>query len=334
MKYQDYYKALDLKRGASAEDIKRAYRTLARKYHPDVNKDPDAQDRFKSITEAYEVLKDPEKRKLYDELGENWRSGQDFRPPPGWSVNVGGRGANNNEDAFSGFSDFFAQIFGSAGGFGGPGAQSASARTARSRAHAASPFSGRAQQQRAQPRRGKDIESSLNITLQEAHQGTRKSISLTLPDGSTKTIDIRIPPATTDNAVIRLKGQGSPAPQQGEPGDIRLRISITPDPRFTLEGRDLTHRITIPVHDAVLGTKVQVPTIEGSLTLTIPPGTQPGAKLRLRGQGLGPTSENQTTPPGDLYVIVDINIPKSITPQQRTLYEQLAQTANNQQPTA
>lgn len=340
VKYQDYYQILGVSRTASQEEIQRAYRKLARQYHPDVNKDPAAHEKFKQVSEAYEVLKDPEKRKLYDQLGADWKAGQDFRPPPGWQTGAGGRraapGAAGTGGAGGGagfdftgfgvgegadFSDFFESIFGSAGAdFGGarrPGAGMGGAGTAGPRAQ-------------PRPRRGQSHELAVTISLWEAVHGTTRSISVERPpapgeEGATKTYDVKIPAGTADGAVIRLAGQGSPGAFGGEAGDLLLRVQVAPDPRFKVHGRDLVTRVPITPSEAVLGAKVSVDAMDGQLVVTVPAGSQSGQRLRIRGKGLPARGE---TDAGDLYVEVRIEVPKEPSDEERALYEQIAKISN------
>lgn len=321
VKYQDYYQTLGVARSASADEIQRAYRKLARQYHPDVNKDPAAHEKFKQISEAYEVLKDPEKRKLYDQLGANWKAGQDFRPPPGWQGRAqrgGGGGGGGVEFDFGGFggegadfSEFFESIFGGgmAGGFGRAGAGMGGAGRARPR-----------------PRQGQTHETSVTISLWEAVHGTTRSISVERPeDGGSRTYDVKIPAGTTDGSVIRLAGQGSPGMFGGEPGDLLLRVQVAPDPRFRVQGRDLVTQVPITPSEAVLGAKVPVEAMDGELVVTIPPGSQSGQRLRVRGKGL---PGRGTATAGDLYVELRIVVPKEPSEEERSLYEQIANTSN------
>ncbi|MEM6552919.1 MAG: DnaJ C-terminal domain-containing protein [Planctomycetota bacterium] len=299
MQFEDYYKTLGVPRSASADQIKAAHRKLARKYHPDVSKEPDAQERFSRISEAYEVLSDPEKRKKYDALGENWKAGQEFRPPPGF----GGGGARSGRTAggtggAGGFSSFFEQLFGGAGRggaasmsfedlFGGPPP---------GRATAAAP-----------PPQTHD----LTISLHEAIHGSSRELSLASPDGSTETLDIKIPAGTTTGTKIRLGKH-----------NLLLKLSIAPDPRFTLSGRDLTTTVDLTPAQAALGTRLDIPTPAGPVTLTIPPGSPSGTKLRLRDKGI-PNPKGNGSGGGHLFAQTRIVPPKDLTDEQRSLYEQL-----------
>jgi len=296
VKFQDYYETLGVKRDASQEAIQRAYRKLARQYHPDMNKSPEAEAKFKQASEAYEVLKDAEKRKKYDTLGRNWKAGQEFRPPPGSGFEgfenfefQGGNGAHGFHFRGGGqFSDFFEALFGQH--MGAPG----------SSGH--DPFAGFSQAHDRDDFRGQEAEISISLT--EAHRGTTRALTLQSPDGSTKTIDVKIPGGTKPGQKIRLRGEG-----------LLLKIHVAPDPRFTIDGADLVADVPISPALAALGGKVDVPTLDGDVTMTLPPGTSSGAKLRLKNKGLGGK--------GDLFARVKIVIPKKLTDQERELYEKL-----------
>ncbi len=286
VKFQDYYQTLGVARDASQAEIQRAYRQLARKYHPDINKEPGAEAKFKHVGEAYEVLKDPDKRKKYDQLGQDWKAGQDFRPPPGYenfSFNFGGPGGRQGNFRPGGFSDFFEMFFNQSGG-------------------QASPFDdmmGGARQQRAAP----EQETQLTITLEEAHRGAARQLQLQGPGGNKK-IDVKIPAGATDGMKMRLKGQG-----------IVLKIHIAKHARFEIDGKNLTTTIDIAPWEAALGAKVPIKTLDGDVSLTIPPGTSSGGRLRLRDKGLGGK--------GDLFVRLRIVVPKELTDKEKELFEQL-----------
>ncbi len=340
MKFQDYYKTLGLSRIAPQEEIQKAYRKLARKYHPDVNKSQEAEEKFKAINEAHEVLKDPEKRSKYDTLGPNWQAGQDFRPPPGWEnftsragwpgggqttfhfrSEPGGPSGPNGPGGFdfsgfgsSGFSDFFDALFG----------QNFDTSTRRG------PQGGHRQIRRGTQKAGggpsadgKDYEVDITISLEEAYRGTSKTLSLQQEEGNgagkAKRCNVKIPPGVTEGARIRLAGQGGAGKGLVDNGDIFLRVHIAPHECFTLQGRDLSVEIPISPWEAVLGTKVEIPTLDGRIKLTIPPGTQGGQKFRSRGKGL----PRKGREPGDLYTIVRITIPKTLTPREKALFEEL-----------
>jgi curved DNA-binding protein len=302
MKYKDYYKILGVSRDASREEIKRAYRRLARKYHPDVSKEPDAERRFKEINEANEVLKDQEKRGTYDALGKQWQAGQDFRPPP-W----GGQGFHrefhfDTEDAGQ-FSDFFSSLFGGTGRGMGGGAEGG--------------FRSR----------GSDQSARVRITLEESYAGATRRLHLDLPEPDAhgrihtrpRTLNVRIPPGVTGGQKIRLPGQGQAGLFGGPKGDLYLEVEILPHPLYRLEGRDLYLQLPVTPWEAALGETVSVPTPGGAVNLRIPAGSQSGRKLRLKGRGLPGTL------PGDEYVVLEIHTPPADTEQAKELYRRMAQ---------
>jgi len=309
VKFQDYYETLGVDRGASQEQIQTAYRKLARKLHPDVNKSPDAEEKFKRLNEASEVLKDPEKRRRYDSLGENWQAGQDFSPPPGWEF-FGARpgagrgfrfdmsGGDFEESPFSGFSDFFEILFG-----GQPNGRGRAGR------------SGRAAWARATP--GEDREAEIAISLEEAHRGVRKT--LTLEGG--KTLEVNIPAGTTDGHRLRLRGQGGGGGAQA--GDLYLRVRLAPHPLFRLNGQDLELEVPVAPWEAALGSRIEVPLLEGKATLKLAAGAQSGQRLRLRGKGLA----HRGGGPGDLYAVIRIVVPGSLSARERELYEELSRVS-------
>ncbi|MFA9461142.1 DnaJ C-terminal domain-containing protein [Thiohalorhabdus methylotrophus] len=312
MEYKDYYGILGVSRDADRDEIKRAYRKLAHKYHPDVSKEPDAEKRFKEVKEAYEVLSDPEKRQAYDQLGSGWQAGQSFEPPPGWEGNFDFRGGGFSAFGAEEFSDFFESLFG-AGGFR---QQDPFSRARGGTWGGAGGFAGR----------GEDQHGHLEITLEEAFQGGSRRIQMTTPEPDGKgrmvnkprSLDVRIPSGVRDGQQIRLSGQGSPAPGGGARGDLYLELRIQPHRHFRLEDRDVYLNLPITPWEAALGERIQVPTLGGTVTLAIPPGAQSGQKLRLKGRGL-PGSH-----PGDQYVIVQIKVPKPETEEQKELYREMA----------
>ncbi len=303
VKFQDYYQTLGVKRDASQDEIQRAYRKLARKYHPDMNKEAGASEKFKQIGEAYEVLKDPQKRKKYDTLGENWKAGQEFRPPPGWESHfrsAGGRGGAEGFQFQSGgqFSDFFEAFFSQmASGGGAQGGRGGGFEDL---------FNGARQQGR--PQAAPMQEAALSISLHEAFHGTTRSLQLQGP-GGTKTIEVKIPAGTTDGAKIRLAGEG-----------LILKVSVAADPRFTVSGRDLTTDVKITPWQAALGGKVDVQTMDGTVSLNIPAGASSGQKLRLKGKGLPSRRKDEA---GNLFVRLMIVLPKELSEQELQLYEKL-----------
>ncbi|MFK7790435.1 MAG: DnaJ C-terminal domain-containing protein [Phycisphaeraceae bacterium] len=304
MKFEDYYKTLGVDRSASADEIKRAYRKLANKYHPDKNKDDDkAPEMFAKVGEAYEVLSNKENRAKYDRLGENWKAGEQFQPPPGYEQQFrqrsGGQGAggfNFQSSDADGFSDFFETLFGQAsrGGAGGghrfenPG------------------------QQRAAPRPPAQTHE-ISVSLTEAYHGASRQLTLQGQAGH-QTIDVKIPKGTTTGNKLRLKEH-----------NLLLKINVASDPRFELASNgNLTTTIKIPPHIAALGGKVDVPTMDGTVTMTLPPGTSSGAKLRLKGKGMPKRGSNSGGEDNaDLFARVMIEVPKELTKEQTELYEQL-----------
>jgi len=302
VEYKDYYRILGVERGADASAIKAAYRKMARKYHPDVSKEKDAEERFKDLQEAYEVLKDPEKRATYDQLGANWRPGQDFRPPPGWNPS----GASHGGPDLGGFSDFFDSLFGAQGrgGFRSSGFQ----------AH------------------GEDSEAAISISLEDAAQGAQKNITLEIPalgpDGrmhrQPRNLQVRIPKGVTEGQRLRIAGQGGPGMGGGPNGDLYLHIRFLPHPKFRVEGRDLYHDLHVTPWEAALGASVEVPTLEGAVRMKIPAGSSCGKKLRLGGKGLpGPGGKSG----GDLYAILQIVVPKTLSEKETALFTQLAEVS-------
>ncbi len=295
LKYQDYYEVLGVKRGAGADEVQRAYRKLARKYHPDVNKDDkDAAAKFSQINEAYEVLKDPDKRSQYDALGANWKSGQEFRPPPGFeNFHFEFRPGSSGEGGFDfkpgGFSDFFDTIFGRQRASGqGPGGFDAGA-------------AGR------QAARSREQEAAVTITLAEAYHGTTRSLKLQGPGGE-KSLEVKIPAGVTNGSKIRLGGER-----------LVLTVTLAQDPRFEVAGHDLIADLPVAAWEAALGEKVELATMEGPVSLTVPPGSQSGSRLRLADKGLPRRRGGR----GDLLVRIRIVVPVELSDDERRLYEQL-----------
>ncbi|MEX0654544.1 MAG: DnaJ C-terminal domain-containing protein [Phycisphaeraceae bacterium] len=306
VKFEDYYDTLGVKRDASQDEIRRAYRKLARQYHPDVNKSSNAAEKFARIGEAYEVLGDSEKRKKYDELGQNWKNGQEFRPPPGYenmSFEFGGPGGAGAGGGFrpGGFSDFFEMFFGQAGGRGG-------------RSSFEDLFE---QNQRAHARQAQPAEQEVEVTvsLDEAFHGGKRQIEVVDPRGKRKKLEVKIPQGAVDGSRVRLKGE-----------HIVLRIKIAPHPRFEFAGHDLTTDLYIAPHEAALGAKVDLKTFDGPVTVTIPPGAQSTQKLRLRGRGM-PKGKAKPGERGDLFVRLLIRVPHPLNDEERKLYEQLAEVS-------
>jgi curved DNA-binding protein len=324
VKFQDYYEVLGVARTATADDIKKAYRKLARKYHPDVNLgDKSAEEKFKQVGEAYAVLSDPEKRKRYDQLGENWKSGADFTPPPGWEGrrveyadfgDLFGAGRSSGD-----FSDFFETLFG-----------------ARRGPRAGAGFA----------MRGQDIEAAIELGLEEAHHGTTRAITLQTTavcptcNGSgtlekqpcatcrgmgvvtrPKTLDVTIPAGVRHGSVIRLAGQGEPGTGNAPAGDLLLHVELRPHPLLHVLGEgDVEIELPVAPWEAALGAKVRVPTIEGAVDMTVPAGAQGGQRLRLRGQGV----QRRGSGRGDQYVRLKLVNPPALTESERALFEQLA----------
>lgn len=312
VQFRDYYETLGVSKTATDDEIKRAFRKLARKYHPDVNKDKAAaEEKFKQLNEAYEVLGDPEKRKKYDDLGANWNQPGGFQPTPGWGPQQpgggfqrygGGDGGVEFEFGGTGFSDFFEQFFGGGRAQGGFGR-------------------GSFGQRPREAERGSDVEADIMVTLEEALHGSKRTVSLRRSDSSkVETYQVKIPKGVHEGQRIRLAGQGEAGAGGGKSGDLFLRVRLARHPDFTVEGSDLIHEVKIEPWQAVLGSELQVPTLEGSARLKLPAGTQPGQRFRLREQGL-PTAAGTR---GNLYVIPQIQIPKKLTEREREIWQQLA----------
>jgi curved DNA-binding protein len=340
VRFKDYYEVLGVPRSASEDDIKKAFRKLARQYHPDVAKTKKgAEEKFKEINEAYEVLSDPSKRRKYDELGPNWKQGAEFRPPPGWQGGfrpggpfAGGRtgpggGVEFEFGGTTGFSDFFEQLFGSrtrgGGPFGGTGGV----------------------EEEDQAERGRDVEGDLMVTLEEALRGSVRSVSLRraavcencggsgeknhrpcpVCGGSgqvakTENYQVKIPPGVTAGQRLRVAGRGEAGLHGGAAGDLFLRVHLAKHPDFDVDEHNLVYEAELAPWEAVLGAHITVPTLEGRVNIKIPPGTQSGQKLRVRGRGL----PQRSGPAGDLIVVARIEVPAKITEEERKLWTQLA----------
>jgi curved DNA-binding protein len=306
LQYHDYYGTLGVDKKASQSDIQKAYRKLARQYHPDINKDPAAEAKFKEVGEAYEVLKDAEKRSKYDQYGSAWKTTQSGgAPPPGWEgvhFDFGqGQGARGFDfgGGPSGFSSFFEMLFGG----GRPGAAP-----------------GWSPQQQAAPRRGSDLESTLPVTLAEIASGGKRTVNLGHPEtGQTQTLEIAIPRGVRPGQKIRLAGRGGSGAGGGPAGDLLLLIELQPDPRFRVEGRDLYTNVQVPVWRAALGGEAAVTTLEGDVSIRLPASTSSGRRIRLRDKGL-PDSKGDR---GDLYAEIQISVPPELSDEQRTLFEEL-----------
>ena len=301
MKFKDYYEVFGLERTATQDEIKRAYRKLARKYHPDVSKEPEAEARFKEVGEAYEVLKDPEKRAAYDRMGTQWKSGQDFEPPPNWDA--GFEFSDRDFDLGGGgdHSDFFEALF---------GRRARGAGSRRTRAHA----------------QGRDHHAKIEIDLRDAYRGAQRSIALGVPmmdtEGNVRVeerrLDVTVPKGVRAGQHLRLAGQGGPGLGEGPAGDLYLEIAFRPDPQFRVEGRDVYMDLPLAPWEATLGATVTATTPEGPVQLTIPSGSAAGRKLRLKGRGI------PGAPPGDLYAVLSIALPPADTEAAREAYRAFA----------
>jgi curved DNA-binding protein len=318
MDYKDYYETLGVKRDADEKAIKRAFRRLARQYHPDVNPgDTSAEERFKEINEAYEVLSDPEKRGKYDRLGSDWQRWQQTGGRPGdfdwsrWATGAAGPGGQRVHvqygtpedlgDLFGGaspFSDFFSQIFGGMGGGAAPGGF----------------------QYRARPQRGQDYEQEVEISLREAYEGTTRALQ---KDG--RRLEVKIPAGARTGTRVRMSGEGAPGAAGGTAGDLYLRVKVAPDPQFERQGDDLHVTVPVDLYTAVLGGQAQVPTLGGPVMLTIPAGTQNGRVFRLRGKGM--VRMRKPDQHGDLYARVEVQVPTDLSPRQRELFQELQRSS-------
>jgi curved DNA-binding protein len=287
MKFKDYYAALGVPRDADAEQIKKAYRKLARQHHPDVSKSPEAEAKFKEIGEAYATLKDPEKRAAYDELGRR-PEGQEFRPPPGW--------AHQYASDAQGFEDIdLSDLLDALG------------RRHRGGHHAPMPVHGR------------DYETTVRISLEDAHRGA--TLNLNLADaGGDRTLEVTIPPGVSEGQKLRLRGKGGKGRNGGADGDIYLHITLAPHPVFRADRHDLYFDLALAPWEAALGAEIEVPTLDGPVLLTVPPGTRSGRKLRLRGRGIS----NGRGGHGDLYAVVHIDVPAALTDRERELFKEMA----------
>ena len=315
MEYKDYYQLMGVERDATQDEIKRAYRKLARKYHPDVSKATDAEARFKEVGEAYEVLKDPEKRAAYDQLGANWKAGQDFNAPPGWDAGFefSGDGYTGGFEGDAGtHSDFFESLFGQfraggQGGYSGPGT--------RGGLHA----------------RGSDHHARVLIDLEDAMHGVTRSISLRVPEVDAqghvttreRVLNVRIPKGVKQGQHIRLVGQGNPGMGEGKPGDLYMEIEFNPHSIYRVDGRDVYLDVPVAPWEAALGAAIKVPTPAGTVDMKIKPGSANGSKLRLKGRGLpGGSAGNK---PGDLYVVLQLALPPAATDKAKGIYKNMQQ---------
>lgn len=307
MEYKDYYKIMGVAKGASQDEIKKAYRKLARKYHPDVSKAADAEERFKELGEAYEVLKDPEKRTAYDQLGANWQAGEEFRPPPNWQGGTGSQGSGGAAGG-AGFSDFFEDLFGGgfsrgggtdsySGGFGGGGFQGG----------------------------GQDHQARILIDIRDSYNGATRSLQMQVPELSSdgrvvsrqRVLNVKIPKGIRQGQQIRLKNQGSTSAAGGEAGDLYLEVEFQADDYFHAEGKDVFLKLPLAPWEAALGGKVTVPLPSGDIGLSIPANSSQGRKLRVKGKGL------PGKPAGDLYVILDVQFPPAGDEKTKAIYEKM-----------
>ena len=301
MKYKDYYATLGLDRKATADEIKKAYRKLARKYHPDVSKEPDGEEKFKEVAEAYETLKDPDKRSAYDQLGSH-SPGEDFRPPPDWENAHGGTGFSFDDIDLS---DLFAAFSGGRQKSGRDGGKV--------------------------PMPGQDYEANAHSSLEEAYRGTELELNLSVPEYNEggfphrvqRTIKARIPTGATDGQRLRLSGKGGKGLNGGRDGNLYINITLHPHPLFRVSGHDLFMDLPLTPWEAVLGATVQVPTLGGKVRLKVPPGTRAGQQLRIAGRGL----PKPHTGAGDLFAIVEIAVPSMPDEQERTLFKALADSS-------
>lgn len=305
MEYKDYYKILGVERNASQDDIKRAYRKMARTFHPDVNKEAGAEAKFKDAGEAYEVLKDPEKRAAYDQLGANWQQGQDFRPPPNWDAGFEYSGGGYTEADPAQFSDFFEGLFGRTRSGGGAGRSGFTRREF----HA----------------QGEDHHAKIVIPLQDAYTGAKRDITLRVPElddaghvaVKDRTLSVTIPKGIREGQHIRLAGQGSPGIGKGQPGDLYLEVAFAPDPIFRVEGKDVTFDLPITPWEAALGASIKAPTPDGAVMLKVPPNSTKGRTMRLKGKGI------PGNPPGDLNAVLKIELPPADTDKAKELYKEM-----------
>jgi len=323
VEFKDYYAILEVPRTATDQEIKKSFRKLARKFHPDVAKDKKAaEEKFKEINEAYEVLSDPEKRRKYDQFGADWKTGGDSQPPPRWQGGAGGARSQEFHFGGTGFSDFFEQLFGrssrSGSGFGPRGFETNEAAESQG------------------PVRGYDIEGDILVTLEEVMRGSVRSISLQRANPSTgksetQTFKVRIPVGMQEGQTIRVPGKGGDGFNGGASGDLFLRVLYAAHPDFRARGSDLYYELELAPWEAVLGTKVGVPTLDGPVNVRIPASTDNGRQLRVRGRGLPRGRDGER---GDLYIIVDVQLPAQLTDEERELWEKLSRVSrfNPRQP--
>jgi curved DNA-binding protein len=318
MEYKDYYKIMEVERSASQDEIKRAHRKLARKFHPDVSKEPNAEERFKEVGEAYDVLKDPEKRAAYDRLGANWKSGQDFQPPPDWKAGFETGGSGFDGQDMGDHSDFFESLF----------------RQARASQSAGGGGSARGGQ-RFQSK-GQDSHAQIQITLEEAYHGGSRKVTLQMPSMDEQghvvlrehPIEFSIPRGVRAGQRIRLAGQGGPGMGQGPAGDLYLEVAFQPHKHYRVDKHDVYLDLPVAPWEAALGATIEVPTPSGKVELTVPAGSSEGRKLRLKGRGIPAKT------PGDFYFVLKIALPPANTDAAKALYESMASEFKSFNPRA
>ena len=308
VKYKDYYEILGVSKNATEKEVKTAFRKLARKYHPDANKNnKDAEEKFKEINEAYEVLGDQQKRKKYDTIGRNFSGGSEFTPPPGFDFNFDfSKGFSSSQTAEAPFSDFFEMLFGEAFN------------------KRSSPFEESFTRTYSRPqsrRKGEDYTLDMELSVEEAYKGTTRKIDINTSVREGRRLEVKIPPNVRDGSKVRMAGEGLPGKNGGPNGDLYLTVKLKPHPFFKIEGDDINSEVIISPSEAVLGTEMEIPTIDTPVKIVIPPGTQNGKVLRLRSKGF-PHQKREGR--GDHFVKVKINIPTIITDDEKKLYEELA----------
>jgi curved DNA-binding protein len=309
MEFKDYYDIMGVARDATQDEIKRSYRKLARKYHPDVSKEKDAEKKFKEVGEAYEVLKDAEKRAAYDQLGANWKQGQDFRPPPDWNTGFEFQGGGFTGGDSAEFSDFFESLFGR-GGF-----RSGGGRAGGGSFHA-----------RSFHEEGQDRHARVLIDLEDAYNGATRTITLRVPDVDAQgrvftkehTLNVTIPKGIRAGQHLRLAGQGAPGVGQGKAGDLFLEVEFRPHAHYRVEERDVYLELPVAPWEAALGASIKVPTPAGTVEMKVPAGSTSGRRLRLKGRGL------PGSPAGDFYVELQIAVPPAGSADTKALYEKMA----------
>ena len=317
MEFKDYYKIMGVERGASQDELKRAHRKLARKYHPDVSKEANAEERFKELGEAYDVLKDPEKRAAYDRLGANWKSGQDFQPPPDWNAGFETRGSGFDDQAAGDHSDFFESLF----------------RQARASQSAGG---GGASRDHGFHAKGQDSHAQIQISLEEAYHGGARKVTLQMPAVDAQghlimrehPIEFTIPRGVRAGQRIRLAGQGGPGMGQGQAGDLYLEVAFLPHKHYRVDKHDVYLDLPVAPWEAALGATIEVPTPSGTVALTVPAGSSEGRKLRLKGRGIPAKT------PGDFYFVLKIALPPASSDAAKALYQNMASEFSSFNPRA